>query len=109
MVDPQLNTSVPAALVSYRTLVQRYPTAETTEASLEKLADMYEDLKRFDLAARSLEDLGERFPAGSHDAVWRAAELYDKKVKDTSSARTAYSRVPTSSSHYKEAQKRALR
>ena len=109
VVDPQLNTSVPAALVSYRTLVERYPSAETTEASLAKLADMYEDLKRFDLAARSLDDLGERFPTGSHDAAWRAAELYDKKIKDMNSARSAYARVPTTSSHYKEAQKRAQR
>ena len=62
VVDPQLNTSVPAALVSYRTLVERYPSAEATESSLDKLADMYEDLKRYDLAARSLDDLAARFP-----------------------------------------------
>ncbi|MEP7310660.1 MAG: tetratricopeptide repeat protein [Acidobacteriota bacterium] len=78
-------------------------------ASLAKLADMYEDLKRFDLAAQSLEDLGERFPTGSHDAAWRAAELFDRKVKDMTSARSAYGRVPTTSSHYREAQKRAQR
>ena len=83
VVDPQLNTSVPAALISYRTLVERYPRAEAAEASLAKLADMYEDLKRYELAARSLDDLAERFPNNSRDAAWRAAELYDRKMKDS--------------------------
>ena len=65
VVDPQLNTSVPAALVSYRTLVERYPSSEAAEASLAKLGDLYEDLKRYELAARSLDDLAERFPGNS--------------------------------------------
>jgi len=107
VVDPQLNTSVPAALVSYRLLVERYPGAEAGEAALAKLADMYEDLKRFDLAARSLDDLAERFPNNTRDAAWRAAELYDKKIRDMTTARSAYARVPASSSRYSEAQKRA--
>jgi serine/threonine protein kinase/outer membrane protein assembly factor BamD (BamD/ComL family) len=109
VVDPQLNTAVPAALVSYRTLVERYPRSEGAEASLAKLADMYEDLKRYDLAARSLDDLAERFPNNTRDAAWRAAELYDKKIKDANLARSAYARVPASSARYKEAQKRAQR
>ena len=100
---------MPAALVSYRTLVERYPRSDAAEASLAKLADMYEDLKRYDLAARSLDDLMERFPNNSRDAAWRAAELYDKKIKDANMARSAYARVPASSSHYREAQKRAQR
>jgi TolA-binding protein len=109
VIDPQLNTSVPAALVSYRTLVERYPRAEAAEATLAKLADMYEDLKRFEIAARALDDLAERFPNNSRDAAWRAAELYDKKVKDVNAARSAYARVPPGSSHFKEAQRRAQR
>jgi outer membrane protein assembly factor BamD (BamD/ComL family) len=109
VVDPQLNTSVPAALVSYRTLVEKYPKADAAEASLAKLADMYEDLKRYDLAAKSLDDLTERFPNTRTDAAWRAAELYDKKIKDPNAAKSAYARVPTTSSHYKDAQKRAQR
>jgi serine/threonine protein kinase/TolA-binding protein len=109
VVDPQLNTSVPAALVSYRTLVERYPGAEAAEASLAKLADMYDDLRRYDLAARSLDDLAARFPNNSRDAAWRAAEFYEKKVKDLNAARDAYGRVPASSRNYKEAQKRSQR
>jgi outer membrane protein assembly factor BamD (BamD/ComL family) len=109
VVDPQLNTSVPAALVSYRTLVEKYPRADAAEPSLAKLADLYEDLKRYDLAARSWDDLAERFPNTKTDAAWRAAELYDKKVKDAGAAKSAYARVPAASSHYKDAQKRAQR
>jgi hypothetical protein len=70
---------------------------------------MYEDLRRYDLQARSLDDLAQRFPNNTRDAAWRAAELYEKRVKDGNAARDAYARVPTSSSHYKEAQKRAQR
>ena len=109
VVDAQLNASVPAALVSYRTLVEQYPNAEGAEASLAKLADIYDDLKRYELAAKAFDNLAERFPSNSRDAVWRAAELYDKKIKDMNAARRAYAQVPASSSHYKDAQKRAQR
>jgi serine/threonine protein kinase/outer membrane protein assembly factor BamD (BamD/ComL family) len=108
VMDAQLNASVPAALVSYRTLIERYPGFEA-ETSLARLADMYEELKRFDLAARSLDELSARFPNNSRDAAWRAAELYDKRIKDANAARAAYARVPATSPHYKDAQKRAQR
>jgi serine/threonine protein kinase/tetratricopeptide (TPR) repeat protein len=106
-VDRQLNASVPVALISYRTLVDRYPDAEAAEPSLAKLADMYEDLKRYELAAQSLETLATRFPNNRRDAAWRAAELYEKRIKDAARARAAYARVPASSPRYKDAQKRA--
>jgi TolA-binding protein len=109
VVDPELSASVPAALVSYRRLVERYPTAEAAEASLAKLADMYEDIKRYPQAAKALDDLASRFPTNTRDAAWRAAELYEKKIKDAGAARNAYAQVPSASSHYKEAQKRAAR
>ncbi len=51
----------------------------------------------------------ERFPNNSRDAAWRAAELYDKKIKDMDAARSAYARVTPASPHYKDAQKRAQR
>jgi TolA-binding protein len=108
VVDAQLKTSVPAALVSYRTLVERYPDAEWVEASLVKLADMYEDLRRYELAAQALDDLVTRFPTTTTDAAWRAGELWERRVKNMDAARSAYARVPASSSRYKEAQKRAL-
>ena len=77
--------------------------------TLVKLADQYEDLKRYELAAQTLDLLATRFPRNTRDAAWRAAEMYDKKVKNPQSARAAYARVPESSTHYRDAQKRAQR
>jgi TolA-binding protein len=104
--DGELGTSVPAALLSYRALVRTYPKADGTEAALVKLADMYDDIKRYDLAADILSDLAKRFPANTRDAAWRAGEMYEKRVKDMQKARQAYLLVPASSSHYRDAQKK---
>jgi TolA-binding protein len=106
VVDPELQTSVPAALVSYRTLVKNYPNAEGNEQALVELAEMYDDLKRYELAADTLRDLARRFPSNSRDAAWRAGELYEKRVKDQEKAREAYMMVPTTSSKYRDAQKK---
>jgi len=106
VVDTELQTSVPAALVSYRTLVKNYPNVEGNEQALVKLAEMYDDLKRYELAADTLRDLAKRFPNNSRDAAWRAGELYEKRVKDQEKAREAYMMVPTSSSKYRDAQKK---
>jgi TolA-binding protein/predicted Ser/Thr protein kinase len=107
VVDSQLGVSVPAALISYRTLVERYPDSDSTEIAWWRISEMYDDLKRFALAAQALESLASRFPNNRRDAQWRAAELYDKKVKDAAKARDAYARVPPTSPHYRDAQKRA--
>ena len=109
MLDPQLNASVPAALVSYRTLTEQYPNADGVEAALWKMSEIYTDLKRYDLAAQALDDLAGRFPSNSRDAAWRAGEMYEDKVKNADKARAAYARVPPTSSRYKDAQKKALR
>jgi tetratricopeptide (TPR) repeat protein len=77
--------------------------------ALWKLSEGYQDLKRYDLAADALDDLATRFPGNSRDAQWRAAELYEKKVKNLEKARAAYSRVLPTSPHYKDAQKRSAR
>jgi TolA-binding protein len=107
VLDSQLGVSVPAALVSYRTLVERYPDSDSTEIAWWRLSEMYDDLKRYALAAQALESLASRYPDNRRDAQWRAAELYDKKVKDAVRAKDAYARVPPTSSHYRDAQKRA--
>lgn len=107
VVDPQLNGSVPAALVSYRTLVERYPDSAQAQAALAKLAEMYEDLRRYELAAQTLDALAQHFPANTHDAAWRAGEIYERRLKNVDAARAAYARVPPSSSRYKDAQRRA--
>ena len=97
---------MPAALVSYRTMVKGYPNTEGNEQALVKMAEMYDDLKRYDLAAETLRDLAKRFPDNTRDAAWRAGELYEKRVKDADKARQAYMMVPETSSRYRDAQKK---
>ena len=105
MVDPELG-SVPAAILSYRALVTDYPAADGVEPALDKLADWYEDAKRYELAAKTLEDLATKFPQNTRDAAWRAGELYTKRVKNADKARACYALVPQQSSHYRDAQKK---
>jgi TolA-binding protein len=107
--DPQLATSVPASLISYRMVVETYPDSEGAEASFAKLADMYEDMKRYELAAQTLVQLATRFPSNSHDAAWRAGEIYEKRLKNADQARAAFALVPQRSDHYKDAQKKSQR
>jgi TolA-binding protein len=105
IVDPELG-SVPASVISYRMLVRDYPTADGVEQALDKLASAYEDLRRYELAAAALEDLATKFPQNTRDAAWRAAELYAKLLKNPDRARAAYSLVPSTSSRYRDAQKK---
>jgi serine/threonine protein kinase len=106
VADAKLGGTVPAALVSYRILVEDYPASDGRELALDRMSAMYEDLKRFDLAAQSLQTLAERFPQSDKDPAWRAGEMYEKKLKDLAKAREIYATVPTSSNHYKDAQKK---
>ena len=109
VVDPRLGTSVPAALVSYRTLVDDYPAAEGQENALDKLSIMYEDLKRYDLAADALQVLAMRIPRNDKDAAWRAGEIFEKKLKDPEKGRELYALVPQTSPHYRDAQRKLQR
>jgi tetratricopeptide (TPR) repeat protein len=105
ITDPELG-SVPASMLSYRTLVTDYPAADGVEPALDKLAEWYEDAKRYELAARTLEDLTTKFPQNTRDAAWRAGELYAKRLKNAEKARACYALVPQQSSHYRDAQKK---
>jgi serine/threonine protein kinase/tetratricopeptide (TPR) repeat protein len=105
MVDPELG-SVPASILSYRALVTDYPAADGAEPALDKLAEWYEDGKRYELAAKTLEDLATKFPQNTRDAAWRAAEMYAKRLKNADKARACYALVPQQSSHYRDAQKK---
>ena len=109
VVDPRLGTSVPAALVSYRTLVEDYPASEGQENALDKLSIMYEDLKRYDLAADALQVLAMRIPRNDKDAAWRAGEIFEKKLKNSDKGRELYALVPQSSPHYRDAQRKLQR
>jgi serine/threonine protein kinase/TolA-binding protein len=104
--DATLQASVPAALVSYRTIATDYPRSAFAESALERLADIYSDLRRYELAAQTFEELERRFPSTQRDAAWKAAKLYEDKLKDKTRAREAYAAVPASSSHYGDAQKK---
>jgi hypothetical protein len=96
--DSSIGT-VPAAFLSYRQLTERYPTAPDAEIAVWQVGE----------AARAFVDLATHFPQTRYDAWWRAAELYDRRLKDRESARAAYARVPPSSRNYKDAQKKARR
>jgi serine/threonine protein kinase/tetratricopeptide (TPR) repeat protein len=106
VVEPELG-SVPASILSYRALVTDYPAAEGVEPALDKLAEWYDDTKRYELAAKTLEELARRFPQNTRDAAWRAGELYGKRLKNADKARACYAQVPQQSSHYRDAQKKA--
>ena len=104
--DSVVGKQVPTALVTLRQLAERYPNSQPAEEALWKLANQYEDLKRFDLAAAALTDLGTRFPRTRFDAWWEAGELYEKRLKDDANAKQAYSKVPSSSRRYRDAQRK---
>ena len=106
VVDSVLGLTVPASLVSYRQVVESYPDAAGVEPALARLGEMYEDLRRYDLAGQAWLDLARKFPANTRDAAWRAGELFEKRVKDPQRMREAYSLVTTRSSHYRDAQKK---
>ena len=105
-VEPQSGIQVPAALISYQTMVERYPTAEGLEPVLAKLATMYEDLKRYELAAQTLETLASKNPLNRYDAAWRAGEMYSKRLKNEAKARDLFAAVLPGTAHYADAQKR---
>ena len=105
-LDATLQTSVPAALVSYRSVAADYPKSAFAESALDRLGELYSDLRRYDLAAQAFDDLARRFPSNQRDAAWKAAKLYEDKLKDKTRAREVYATVPASSSHYGDAQKK---
>jgi TolA-binding protein len=107
LVDPAIGASVPASLVSLRRLVQSHPSHALAEKSYWMLADMYEEVKRYQQAAEACEALAAAFPGTKYDAWFRAAEIYERRLKDKDKARAAYLQVPASSPRYKDAQKRA--
>jgi serine/threonine protein kinase/TolA-binding protein len=102
--DPTLGTQVPAALVTYRLVTQRYPSA--AELALWKLTEMYEDIRRYDLAVQAATDLGTRYPATKYDAWFRAGELYERRLRDRAKSREAYAQVPANSPKYRDAQRK---
>lgn len=106
---PTLGERVPAAVVPWRALVKRYPDSAEAEWAFWQLGEAYADLKEYELAAESFAELGRRFPGTTYDAWWRAGQIYDRRLDKTAEAIDAYGRVPQSSSHHDDAQKRINR
>jgi len=106
VTDPVLQRVVPAALVSCRQLTESYPQSAHAEAAFIRLARYYDDMKRYDLQAQALIALGSYFPKTRHDAWWEAGELFERRMRDAAKAKDAYSRVPTTSRRYRDAQKK---
>ena len=105
-VDLSLGRFVPAALLSYRQVIDRHPQSPEREHALWRAAQMYTDLKRFDLAAGALEELGKRYSSSTYDSWFMAGELYEKRLHDLGRARAAFAQVPPSSPRWRDAQKR---
>jgi TolA-binding protein len=104
--DPELQAVVPASLVSYRRIVRTYPGAPIAESAFDALSNLYQGLRRYDLAAQTLEQFATQFPNNRRDAAWRAGEMYEDRLKDMAKARTAYRAVPPTSSNYRDAQRK---
>jgi TolA-binding protein len=107
--DEVLGGSVPIAAVTYRELIDRYASSDAATEALNRLARIYVDAKRFEIAAVTFQLLAARDAADRYDAWFAAGELLDKRLNDKVRARAAYSHVPSSSPHYAEAQKRLAR
>ena len=104
--DSVLSRRVPAALLSLRTLVDRFPKDPAAEGAAWNLAELYRDLDLHAKAAQTYVRLGESFPSTTRDAWWEAGELFEEKVKDAAAAIAAYQQVPASSRNYAKAQRR---
>jgi TolA-binding protein len=105
-MDLLLARVAPAAIATYREVVQHHPASPEREHALWRLASLYEDLKEYELSASALRDLATSYPATGYDAWFAAAEIYQKRMNDPASARSAYAQVPPTSPHWGDAQKR---
>ena len=103
--DEVLGRPAPAALVTYREVIERFHSAPAAPVATWKLAEGYTSLKRFELAAATYETLADDAERGD-EASFAAGELYEKRLKDPARAGIAYGRVRSTSSRYAEAQKR---
>ena len=70
------------------------------------MATMYEDLKRYELAADTLHTLAVRYPTNARNAAWRAGEMFEKRVKDATRAQASYALVAPGTRNYNDAQKK---
>jgi serine/threonine protein kinase len=104
VMDQTVGAYVPLAFPTYRALAERYPAF--SENALWKMSAILEDLNRYPLQAQALDDLSTRFPETRHDAAWKLGEIRERRLKDRAGAIEAYSRVPSTSPKYRDAQRK---
>ncbi|HET9193815.1 MAG TPA: protein kinase [Vicinamibacterales bacterium] len=104
VMDQAVGAYVPFVFPTYRALAERYPVF--SENALWKMSEILEDLNRYPLQAQALDDLTTRFPETKHDAAWKLGEIRERRLKDRAGAVEAYSRVPSSSPKYRDAQRK---
>jgi TolA-binding protein len=104
VMDQAVGANVPLVFPTYRALAERYPAF--SENALWKMSEILEDLNRYPLQAQALDDLTARFPETKHDAAWKLGEIRERRLKDRTGAIEAYSRVPSSSPKYRDAQRK---
>ena len=104
--DLLLGRPAPAALSTYREVIQSHHASPEREHALWRLSHLYLDLKRYDLAAQNLQELATLYSSNKYDAWFTVAELYEKRLHNPAAARSAYAQVPPTSPNFTEAQKR---
>ena len=104
--DAVLGIDVPIALPTLRTMTEQFPTAPMAMSAFNRLGEMYLDLDQYERAAQAYVGLGTNFPNNPNDAWFRAGEIYERRLKDASRARDAYEKVPSTSSKYRDAQRK---
>jgi TolA-binding protein len=105
-MDPVLGIPVPRPLPTMRMMVEQFPEHRMSMLALNRLADMYMQLERYELAAETYTTLATRFPDNPNDAWFRAGEVYERRLKDADKARDAFAKVPQTSARYKDAQRK---
>jgi hypothetical protein len=70
------------------------------------MSEIYADMDRYPLQAQALTELTTRFPATKYDAYWKLGEVAERRLKDKPRAIEAYSKVPSTSTKYRDAQKK---
>ena len=104
VADQLTGGSVPIVLLTYRALAERY--LAQSETPLWKMSEIYEELDRYPLQAQALTELTTRFPQTKFDAFWKLGEVSERRLKDKAGALDAYSKVPSTSQKYRDAQKK---
>ncbi len=105
----EFGRKVPAAFVTSIQIIEDYPDSAAAERAFWTVGAQYEDLKLWDRAADAFWQLATRFPETRLDAWWKAGQIFDRRLDDTTRALEAYRRVPETSAHADDARKRIAR